>query len=335
LQSIDARLDTKEALYSFLPARHLASRRSSMPFRFKFQCFVVAGLCAIIPATVFSQNLSSSSVITARREAGGINPGYSLPAASLPELPLAAHAFPSPTPSTPTPSNQASEDDREVSWRKLPMNLLHDQKDMWLFPLKLGKGRYCLPALFITGGTAAFLATDPQVMPHFRKTNTFHDFNRVLGTSATGAAIAVVPAAFYAVSLLRKDSYGQSTALFAGEAVADDIILMVVTKAITRRQRPTERPVDGPYNDTFFHSNGSIFGKGTSFPSGHAMMAFSVATIFARRYHDHRWVPYVAYAVASAIAFSRVTTGAHFPADVFIGASLGYVVARYDVLHGQ
>ena len=78
-----------------------------------------------------------------------------------------------------------------------------------------------------------------------------------------------------------------------------------------------ELPVNGPYNDTFFHSNGSIFGKGTSFPSGHAMMAFSVATVFARRYHDHRWVPYVAYAVAGAIVVSRVTTGAHFPADVF------------------
>jgi membrane-associated phospholipid phosphatase len=65
------------------------------------------------------------------------------------------------------------------------------------------------------------------------------------------------------------------------------------------------------------------------------MMAFSVATVFARRYHDHRWVPYVAYAAASAIAFSRITTGAHFPADVFWGASPGYVIARYDVLHGH
>jgi hypothetical protein len=98
------------------------------------------------------------------------------------------------------------------------MNLLHDQKDMWLFPLELGKGRHVLPTLFITGGTTAFLASDPQVMPHFRKTNAFHDFNRILGTTATGAVIAVVPAAFYAVSLLRKDSYDQSTALFAGEA---------------------------------------------------------------------------------------------------------------------
>lgn len=306
-----------------------------MDFCFKLKYFVIAGACTVIPATAFSQDLRLQSTITASHEASGINPEYSLPVTSFSELALAGSAGPSHSPSIPAPSSRAPDDDREVSWRKLPMNLLHDQKDMWLFPLELGKSRHWLPALFITGGTAAFLATDPQVMPHFRKTNTFHDFNRVLGTSATGAAIAVMPAAFYAVSLIRKDSYGQSTALFAGEAVADDVILMVVTKAITRRQRPTERPVEGPYNDTFFQSNGSIFGKGTSFPSGHAMMAFSVATVFAQRYHDNRWVPYVAYAVASAIAFSRVTTGAHFPADVFLGASLGYVVARYDVIHGQ
>jgi membrane-associated phospholipid phosphatase len=43
----------------------------------------------------------------------------------------------------------------------------------------------------------------------------------------------------------------------------------------------------------------------------------------------------LAYAAASAIAFSRVTTRAHFPADVFVGSALGFVIAGYDVLHGQ
>jgi membrane-associated phospholipid phosphatase len=215
------------------------------------------------------------------------------------------------------------------------MNFLHDQKDMWLFPLELGKGHYWLPALVITGGSAVFLATDAQLMPHFRQTTDFHGFNRVFSTTVTGATIAVVPAVFYGVSLLRHDSYDQGSALFAGEAVADDTILMVVIKAIARRQRPTELPVAGPYSDTFFHSNGSVFGKGTSFPSGHAMMAFSVATVFARRYREHRWVPYLAYAAASAISFARVTTGSHFPSDVFVGSALGFVIARYDVLHGQ
>jgi hypothetical protein len=33
--------------------------------------------------------------------------------------------------------------------------------------------------------------------------------------------------------------------------VADDTILMIIAKAITRRERRSDRPVNGPYNDIF------------------------------------------------------------------------------------
>ena len=315
------------------------------PGRFKrhglaaIACFISLPAIALAEQHAVVGATASVSDGNAENVSTGINPDY-----ALPDYPAPENSFPESSSSNaagpasfplPRASKEDPGEDREVSLRKLPMNFLHDQKDMWLFPLELGKGRHWLPALVITGGTAVFIATDPQTMPHFRQTTDFHGFNRVFSATATGAAIAVVPAVFYGVSLLRHDSYDQGSALFAGEAVADDAILMVVMKAITRRARPTEFPVAGPYNDSFFHSNASFFGKGTSFPSGHALMAFSVATVFARRYREHRWVPYVAYAAASAIAFSRVTTGAHFPADVFVGSALGFVIARYDVLHSQ
>jgi membrane-associated phospholipid phosphatase len=35
------------------------------------------------------------------------------------------------------------------------------------------------------------------------------------------------------------------------------------------------------------------------------------------------------YGFATAIRFSRVTTLAHFPMDVFLGAALGYTSTRY------
>jgi membrane-associated phospholipid phosphatase len=313
--------------------------------RFKSYCLAATVSVLFLPTIAFAEQHAAASATAFTKDlvgenvSSGINPDYALPDYSVAEDRLSessssSAARPASSP-LPRPSKENPGEDREVSLRKLPMNFLHDQKDMWLFPLELGKGHHWLPTLFITGGTAVFIATDAQTMPHFRQTTDFHGFNRVFSTTATGAAIAVVPAVFYGVSLLRHDSYDQGSALFAGEAVADDAVLMVIMKAIARRQRPTEFPVRGPYNDTFFHSNASIFGKGTSFPSGHALMAFSVATVFARRYREHRWVPYLAYAAASAIAFSRVTTGAHFPADVFVGSALGYVIARYDVLHGQ
>jgi membrane-associated phospholipid phosphatase len=221
---------------------------------------------------------------------------------------------------------------REATWRKLPGNFLQDQKDMWRFPVKLAEGHHWLPTALVVGGTAALIATDPQTMPHFRQTTRFDGFNRIFTSTVSGGIIAAVPATFYAASLVRKNSYDQGTALLAGEAVVDDTVLMVVVKSITQRLRPADVAASGNYSDTFFQSSKSPIGKGTSFPSGHALMSFSVATVFARRYRQHRWVPYVAYGLAGVLSFSRVTTGAHFPSDVFIGAALGYAIARYDVV---
>ena len=206
---------------------------------------------------------------------------------------------------------------------------------MWLFPTKLARGHYWLPTALVVGGTAALIATDPQTMPHFRQSTSFDGFNRVFSSTVTGGLIAVVPVGFYTASLIRKDSYGQGTGLLVGEAIVDDTILMVTLKAITRRARPTEIPPNGNFSDTFFATHNSFLGKGSSFPSGHAMMSFSVATIFARRYRQHKWVPYVAYGLAAVISFARVTTGSHFLSDSFIGAATGFAIARYDVLRGE
>jgi len=130
----------------------------------------------------------------------------------------------------------------------------------------------------------------------------------------------------------RHDSYAEETALLAGEAYADSAIVDILMKAATRRLRPSDISPSGNFSDTFFESHVSPSGTSTSFPSGHAAAAFSVATVFANRYRRHRWVPWVAYGVASAISFSRVTTQSHFPSDVFLGAALGFTITEFAVL---
>ena len=62
------------------------------------------------------------------------------------------------------------------------------------------------------------------------------------------------------------------------------------------------------------------------------MAATAVATVIARRYRDRRWVAYLAFGLAGAISFSRITTSQHFPADVFLGGAVGFVISRYVVL---
>src|SRR4029077_13297272 len=57
---------------------------------------------------------------------------------------------------------------REVTFRSLPKDFLHDQKDIWLFPVQLAKGHHWLPTLAIVGGTAGLIVADAHVMPYFQ-----------------------------------------------------------------------------------------------------------------------------------------------------------------------
>jgi membrane-associated phospholipid phosphatase len=129
----------------------------------------------------------------------------------------------------------------------------------------------------------------------------------------------------------RHKPYDVNSSLLAGEAYVDGAILDVVLKGITRRKRPSEIGPGQPFNDTFFDTNKSFFAN-SSFPSGHAVGAFAVAAVIAHRYRQRRWVPWAMYGLATAISLSRVPLRAHFPSDVFLGAALGYSIARFEVL---
>ena len=222
--------------------------------------------------------------------------------------------------------------DRRVSWRSLPKDFLHDQKEIWLFPTQLAKGRHWVPTLAITGATAALIATDKYTMPYFRNhQGQLDDVNDVFDAYITTAEVIAVPASLMIAGYARHDGYQVETALLCAEAYADSAVVDLAIKAVTRRKRPIDVPPGEPFDDTFFSGGKSPF-HGSAFPSGHAMGVFSVATVVASRYRNRRWVPFVAYGFAAAISFSRITNGAHFPSDVFLGAALGYTLTKYAVL---
>ena len=169
-------------------------------------------------------------------------------------------------------------------------------------------------------------------MPYFRThARNMDDINDVFDPLITSAEVIAVPVVLLGAGYIRHDSYQVSTALLAGEAYADSAVVDLAMKAVTRRKRPNDVPPGAPFTDTFFSGGKSPF-KGSAFPSGHAAGVFSVATVVASRYQHHRWVPWLAYSFATAICASRITTSAHFPSDVFMGAALGYTITRYEVL---
>jgi membrane-associated phospholipid phosphatase len=225
----------------------------------------------------------------------------------------------------------SSQSGRNVSLRKLPGNILEDEKEIFLFPIELARGKLWGPTIGVLGGTIALVASDPYTAPAFRTTARFNGFNHDLSAVNTAAFIAAVPAAMYGVGWLRKDSYAKDTALLAGEAVVDGFLLDLPFKAISGRKQPLNYTGTGPYSDSFFHGSHNPIHSGGFF-SEHAMAATSVAAVIAQRYRKHRWVPFVAYGLAGVICFSRITRSEHFPSDVFLGGAMGIVIARYAVL---
>lgn len=223
--------------------------------------------------------------------------------------------------------------DRPVSWKLLFPNIVSDQERIWTFPARLAQGQSWIPTAAILGATAGLVALDPTEAPYFRHTSSYHGFNNIFTGNATVIGTIAAPVSLYAIGLFRRDSKMQRTALLAGEAVADAEILTTVLKDATKRVRPAAIPPHGNFSDSWFESSGSLLRGNGSFPSGHAIAAFSVATVVARRYGNHRWVPYVAYGMAALVGFSRLSLSAHFLSDVFVGGALGYSISRFSVLH--
>ena len=92
-------------------------------------------------------------------------------------------------------------------------------------------------------------------------------------------------------------------------------------KVLTCRIRPSEANSQtwlGPFKS--FES--------TSFPSGHAMRSFALATTVAGFYPDKKWIGIVSYSLATMTSVGRVISKEHWTSDVIVGAALGYFIGR-------
>jgi membrane-associated phospholipid phosphatase len=91
-------------------------------------------------------------------------------------------------------------------------------------------------------------------------------------------------------------------------------LVNLAAKSAWSRQRPDRAGIGVPAG-----RNVRMPGS-ASFPSGHAAAGFAFATAVGR---DQPWLGMALRFLAAAVAYSRVHTGVHYPADAVIGSLIG------------
>ena len=194
----------------------------------------------------------------------------------------------------------------------LAKSFAEDQKAIWSSPFHLHAQdtNWLVPAGV---GTLGLVIADKHIMRHFVSTPIAHSnsfSNYGLATMIGGAA------SLYLLGTTTHDDHARETGFLAGEAAMNSLIVAESMKPVFQRARPNA-------------ANAGSFGAGgSSFPSEHALAAWSMASVVAHEYPGPL-TKLLAYGAASGISLARVAAREHFPSDVVVGSALGYLIGRY------
>jgi membrane-associated phospholipid phosphatase len=205
---------------------------------------------------------------------------------------------------------------------RMPKYVLQDQKAIWTSPFHTAKKDIKWWAIF---GTAAgvLIATDKYAarnMPNTSaQTHLGADFSNI------GAAYTLIPisAGFYFLGTAAGSDHFRETGMLCFETLIDTTIMETIIKSATDRARPLE----GNGKGGFWESSGSPYNA--SFPSGHSINTFGMASIFAHEYPHKWWVKLLAYGYAGTVVGARLAARKHFPSDVVVGGALGWFTGDY------
>jgi hypothetical protein len=219
------------------------------------------------------------------------------------------------------PSPQVLANDNPVTVRGTPRRLLKDQEAIWTSPARIRESNAVGPVLLVLA-TTVLITTDHQVMSSHFQDPSLNDHASTASNGLVGGFVAA-PAAIFAVGELQHSDHATETGLLGGEAILDSLAVSEVLKAISRRERPTVDDAKGK----FFQSG---VGLDSSFPSNHAIVAWSSAAAIASEYNG--WLTQVsAYGLATGVSVTRVLARQHFPSDVLVGSAVGWMIGRYVV----
>jgi len=203
----------------------------------------------------------------------------------------------------------------------------HDQAGIWTSPLRI-QPRDAFWLVPFVAGTGVALHYDAQAQQNLGIDKSRIDASNIISGFGSPYATLGGTAGLYFLGLGTHNEHLAETGRLGAEAVIDSLLVVEALKLATNRERPNEGNGQGgfwPHGTRSYELDGS-------FPSGHAAESFALARVIASEYRS-KPVQIAAYAFALAISASRVTARQHFPSDVLVGGTFGYLIGGYVVRH--
>jgi membrane-associated phospholipid phosphatase len=189
-----------------------------------------------------------------------------------------------------------------------------DQAEIYSAPFRLRNLKW---DALVLAGTAGLIATDR------RASRALPNSHLSLSRNLSNASLVGTSAALgglWIYGMKTHNEHANETGELTLESLANTFTVYTLTQFLSGRERPRE----GTGNGRFWIHNGFD----GSFPAGHPMFTWAMATVAAHEY-PRPWVELLAYGAATTVSVTRYTARLHYPSDVVVGSLLGYLVGTH------
>jgi membrane-associated phospholipid phosphatase len=197
------------------------------------------------------------------------------------------------------------------------LNILLDQKEIWTSPFHMHASD--APWWIGFGGaTAALIATDHRTSTLLENSKGQIAWGNNLSKIGTSYTLLPLVAGFYSFGVVGDNPKAREVGVLGAEALLDSFIVVSVLKPIAGRNRPNSPSEPGQF-----------FDGGASFPSGHAIGSWAMASILSYEYGHTIFVPIVACSLAGVVSVARFGAQQHYASDIVAGGAMGWFIGRY------
>ncbi len=196
---------------------------------------------------------------------------------------------------------------------------LEDQKEIYKAPFKPSNFKW---DALVLAPTALFLVTDRHIENNLPGGHyTFYQTSSNVAIASLSATLAGV----WIYGIKTDHPHAKELGQLELETLVNAFLVYAPMQFIAARQRPGEGNGHGD-----FLKHPSI---NTSFPGGHAMFTWAMATVVAQEY-PKPWVRMLTYTAALTVTTTRYLARDHWASDMWVGTALGIGIGTH-VFHAH